>query len=202
MQGAATPPATGKGSGKRRGGLLNLVADTVASHAARLRDLEGAQYDVVLLPSTSPIVAKISEVGKNYHFTAEERRLRRQDGMATPLPDLGPLHVHTYAALLETLAAGHDNYKDDDKTTIKKTKTTYDGYDLLEMCGEIRQCRLAKCYDQQKTKLQLCIGTTADRNTVLRCLQAHGGEVKMGRAPPSGRDRELSRLLSELTLAQ
>ena len=73
--------------------LATLAAKAGMQALARIRELEGAVYETVLIARSSAPAVAMADEGKLYAS-------RAGDGM-----DLGPPHVHKYAALLDSLVS-------------------------------------------------------------------------------------------------
>ena len=149
--------------------------------------------DTLLVPSSSPIAAEMQEAGRNYHFTREEQKNT----------ELGPPHYHVFLALLRKLMEPEllQKLAEEARAPVADLLKEFKEADEIRMGALVRQCRITKCWNQGMHKIQLAMPECKERETVLRALVAQEGIIlKQGRAPQSGRERELSQLLSRMGL--
>lgn len=102
---------------------------------------------------------------------------------------LGPPHLHRWLKLVEVLLA-------DPKLapTARCSRATGDGGGARHRLLGMRQCRLSRTYSPLTKRQQIRVEDPAVRRAVL-CALVGNSQVKRGRSPPSGRERELRELI-------
>ena len=106
---------------------------------------------------------------------------------------LGPPFLRVFRALIDWLL-GEDVGKAN-KEALEGIKKEFAEKDK-QLLMVVRACRLRRAYDPEFHKLAFAIRERPDiRLAILSSLEQLGGEVKSGRAPPSGLERKLQEIL-------
>ena len=188
-----SPKGKGKGQ-KTRGGKKSstdrkFTSDQVAQvmpvvckvafwTAQSCRDLEPATMDVLRMPSDHLAVArmKLAETG----YAAEGH-------------SLGPPHIHVYLGHLEVLAEQEVGAAN--KGLIKAMIQKLNALEASDLVFEVRCAGLKKCFSDKVVKVVLVITDLQFRKALVNSLVQVGADNRTGRAPPSGLEQALQRLL-------
>ncbi len=193
--------AAGKGKGKGgRGGkgrkhkvdlltqsdiveeMIPMLAKMCLQNAQTGRDLKGILVTTYLLLTTSPIIKALLAAGQDYHEKAFGGN------------DLGSPHLHIFAALAEiliTMDIGGSN-----REAVKKLID--ENFGTMESIGLVcKHCKVVTCWDDSETKLELHLDDSSQRLFDAALAQT-GAKRKPGRAPPTGMERAMQKLLEKL----
>ena len=162
--------------------MMKLLMQTVQGQ----KDVMGAVFDTWLAPSKDTLILAMTFQGRRYAHQVKEPG----HGLASP-------HLYVFAALLKAIS---------DLALDLLEKVKYEDYEkmtLEEKCQVIRLCKQAKTYDDEVKKLALAFGsgptTVAYKERVLAVPSKKSNwTYKMGRAPPSYMERELTKFLQDM----
>jgi hypothetical protein len=167
--------------------ILRLVAKAYMQLALRVRELEGACYDTILIPSASDVVQEMMKEGKAYSEKARKAEDRSK---------MGPPHIHIFHAVMEFLAGKGEVIG---QRTAMRLAEMYEELKVEEMkdtAGYMRVWKLSKCYDEAKARVTIYIVEKPElRRLVLKALEELGGDHKIGRAPMGRCERLLQEYL-------
>eukprot|EP00974_Lingulodinium_polyedra_P069519 6730716-Lingulodinium_polyedra.AAC.1 len=152
------------------------------------RDLASCSIDVYIGPCDDPVLESMAEQTKAYgQLGMEEKK------------EAGPPHLLAYMGLVKGLvakgvASGQLNYD--------RLKEHMEGLEALtteELNQQVRLCKKAKCFDNKKAKLLICLSSESQvRKNVSEAMVQVGFEKKVGRPPASGLERDLAEWLDQL----
>ena len=107
----------------------------------------------------------------------------------------GPPHLHIFDSMMGALIRKKDEIGAQNYNEIKKYVDFCEGADQDMTVRQVKQCRVAKCFEHSKKKIYMAIENTGCRYQVLDALKQLGGEQKHGRAPPGAMEVALQDFL-------
>ena len=142
--------------------------------------------DVGMISTDTEIVKKIRK------STAQWSEEVRKDGKGH---QHGPPHLRAWAAML--LALIDEDIGGVNKEKLKLAHTTFEEHTMDQKGMDVRMCRLRKCYDKTKLKLQFAVRGEAEqlRGIIRMSLTQCKVDMKSGRAPSSAMERKLQEML-------
>jgi len=162
--------------------LLRLMLKMILNSHQRLRDVEGALFDIFLVATDSAIMVAMRAAGRGYHESVTEAKAAGTEH------NLGPPFPHIWMAFLEVLRGA-----DIGAANKQAVGTIYESHNNGSMDLVLQQVRLFKqapCYDSNFRKIVMCV--PEHRVVIGDLLKQLGEKAKVGRAPASGMERELS----------
>ena len=174
-----------QGKDKSTEGIIKLMAKMQLQHAQMLREQQGVLFDVVFMDTESDVIKEMQEKGASY---SEQTQGKRGHNM-------GPPHLHIFDSMMGALVKKKDEIGAQNYTEIKKYVDFCEGADQDMILRQVKQCRVAKCFEHSKKKIFMAIENTGCRYQVLDALKQLGGEQKHGRAPPGAMEVALQDFL-------
>ena len=174
-----------QGKDKSTEGIIKLMAKMQLQHAQMLREQQGVLFDVVFMDTESDVIKEMQEKGASY---SEQTQGKRGHNM-------GPPHLHIFDSMMGALIKKKDEIGAQNYTEIKKYVDFCEGADQDMILRQVKQCRVAKCFEHSKKKIFMAIENTGCRYQVLDALKQLGGEQKHGRAPPGAMEVALQDFL-------
>jgi hypothetical protein len=184
-----------KGKGKGKGSLKItservLKAFPVMMKAScftmqGIREGEACYFDVALIGSESRMVEEMAARTKAWQEEVEAKGKGH---------DCGPPFLRAWEGLLVALSEGDVGAvnKMKVKEAIDLTTANKDSAYLM-----VRACRARKAYDPAKRKLVLAVRGEMEkfRVPIMDSIKQLGGEIKTGKAPPSGLEKAIQVLM-------
>jgi hypothetical protein len=166
--------------------LMGLIMKMVMQLMQGSRDAASAIFDTFLAPSQDVLIQAMAVQGRRYAKAVESPG----HGLSSP-------HLYVFGALLKAIA---------DLKLEAKDQTLYDQYESFtveQRAMTIRLCKQAKTYDAETRKMVLAFGSgnvaQEYKERVLQVLIARENwSYKVGRAPPSHMEREMSKFLENM----
>ena len=165
---------------------VQLLMKSNLKLSADVRALQSATFRTCLIPSTASFVIKAKEASQKYNDLVQA---------AGKHHDLGPPHVHVWAALTVEAAA---HLTGEPLQRVEAHAAEIDSPSKL--LSDVLYCRVAPAYGGKHVKIYL---TTTDKlksvaDAFFLAFKTQGGEEKFGLAPKGGLERELQALLDEI----
>jgi len=165
-----------------------VIVKGILSCLQSSRELESIMIDVVILPAESPVVARMK------HFTKQWSVKVKEAGQGH---GLGPPHLSAWEGMLESLGEGDIGQAN--KTVVQEILAEFRSATPQQTSLTIRMCRAKPTYDKTKVKLMMAVRGQLEskRHNLLEALRQLSGEIKSGRAPPTGLERSLQEMLEK-----
>eukprot|EP00929_Paragymnodinium_shiwhaense_P060958 TRINITY_DN30432_c0_g1_i5.p2 TRINITY_DN30432_c0_g1~~TRINITY_DN30432_c0_g1_i5.p2 ORF type:complete len:165 (+),score=39.62 TRINITY_DN30432_c0_g1_i5:65-559(+) len=154
--------------------------------------------DTLLIPKQAQVCEDIKKATKDYSTKAQALPKEHKHTM-------GPPHIWVWQALLgnytgnTSMDAQHEKVKEYLKGINAVTPADKTNY----IAEHVRFCRLTKCFDSSKQKIQVAVSTGTPAHEAWLILRAklikdNKAELKIGTAPRSGLERQVQSALDEL----
>ena len=211
QQGARRGGRRGKGRGKGKTekrlatkdpnlrDLLNMMIKLTLNNSQRVRQLTAAVCDTFLIPHDLGIIKNYDQALEGFQQQVKEYRDKVQAGDS--VPPVGPPAPHLVLAILEgmcDLEIGGLN-----KTKLREQLTTWSALSQMpEEVAEVSLCKIDTIGDDTKRRLQMCIHSLPIRKYMISALVQVGAEHRVGSAPASYLERELSQWAEALAAVQ
>ncbi len=192
------PPKKGtKGAGKSAGKYklnhsevlkaLPILAKATCSSLQAARELEGITNDVMMFETTHKIPTAMKAATKLWQDKVTE--IGKGHGQ-------GPPHLHAWAAFLAILKA--EDVGGQAKQAIQQLEDNFKSQSIQQQSLSVRLCKAKVAYDQQYSKVTLALRGELEnsRSVILEAAKQAGADIKQGKAPPSGLERQLQQLLA------
>ena len=165
---------------------VQLLMKSNLKLSADVRALQSATFRTCLIPSTASFVTKAKEASQKYNDLVQA---------AGKHHDLGPPHIHVWAALTVEAAV---HLSGEMLQRVEAHAAEADSPNKL--LTDVLYCRVAPAYGGKHVKIYL---TTTDKlrpvaDAFFHAFKTQGGEEKFGLAPKGGLERELQALLEEI----
>ena len=159
--------------------LLDTTARLTLANSAAIRYLKAVSVCNIILPSDSEYVLIAKNATKQW--------------METKAPK-GPPYTHVALALLQQLLKS-DKVMQTERQWLSKFLAQLSEGDALLL---IKTCRICKCFDAAKTRLEIQLENPLDRaqRELIRVLLTEGAQLCAGPAPRAPLEREAQALLS------
>ncbi len=165
--------------------LLPLLAILALSSAQITRDLAGALFITILVPSTSKVIKAMLQAGKAYSVECKKRGKGH---------DLGPPSSHVFHAMIEALQ--EEDVGGGNKLGLIAMIESEEYQEHEELQDAVQVCRVSRCWEATKSRVTLAMSDKEHVKLVARCWAQVGGERKHGAMPRSHAERQVQRLLS------
>jgi hypothetical protein len=165
--------------------IMKLMAKMQLQQAQMLREHQGVLFDVVFMDTDSEVVLAMQEKGASY---SEQTKGVKGHNM-------GPPHLHVFDAMIQALLKKKDSIGLANYSELKKFSDFCEGATQDDILRQVKQCRVAKCFENTKKKIYMAIEGTGVRTHVLDALRQLGGVQKHGRAPPGAMEIALQEFL-------
>lgn len=181
--------------GDKSSQMLVLTARLLLGVAARTRALENANYSCLLgQDRKTQISAKIKEVGEKW-----DSKLKGAIQRGEKITPAAPIHVIQWIAGVEALIGEVDpSAKSDLSSYVAKSKEN-----LNDVCNECHYFRRLPCFKEGEFKIlvKVRVGSTTEQAwfVMKRHLLARGFKVMSGIAPRNKKERELAKMLDDVT---
>ena len=166
--------------------LMGLIMKMVMQLMQGSRDTAGAVFDTFLAPSQDDLIQAMAIQGRRYAKTVENPG----HGLSSP-------HLYVFGALLKAIADLQLDPRD------KELYDRYEGFSVEQRALTIRLCKQAKTYDSEVRKMVMAFGSGGvaqefkERELQVMISRANWS-CKVGRAPPSHMEREMSKFLENM----
>ena len=155
------------------------------------RELEAVVMDVLLIPTSLALVAKVKEATKEWAAKVKEEGKGHK---------LGPPYLTVFNTMLPWLSeqdTGAKNKKEIADYVKENQELAVDDQLMF-----VRSCRLKRAYDPEQQKLVFALRSTAAMESLRKVLVDGfvqlGGSFKTGRAPAGGMERKLQEILNNM----
>ncbi|CAE8603698.1 unnamed protein product, partial [Polarella glacialis] len=169
--------------------LLLASSLLVAQCAAKLRTVDSCLQHVVLLPVDHPIAVALVTAGTEYHN-------QRSSGLSAA--ELGEPFWHTWKALILSVQQCAD-IPSKDLALLQTHATAITEPAMLR--GKVFVCFANVTFDKKFVKLLVSVHSSLEplMEVVIAALRKQGADIKFGPAPKSKQEREVLRLLHNIS---
>ena len=172
---------------------LPILAKATCSSLQAVRELEGTLNDTVLFPTDHQIPKAMKAATKAWSERVEK------DGRGHKH---GPPHLSAWEAFVGTLVK--EDVGGAAKAELQKLIEQFANLNQQERLLEVRVCKVKTAYDQANSKVTLSVRGKLEeaRKMLLEAARQAGGELKSGKAPPGGLERQPQKFLTTWTLEE
>ncbi len=166
---------------------LPVLAKATCSSLQAARELEGTANDVMLFEATRKIPMAMKAATKMWQDKATE--IGKGHGQ-------GPPRLLAWAAFLAALKT--EDVGGTAKAALQTLEDTLKSQSVQQQLLAVRLCKTKITYDQKFSKVTLSVRgeLESSRPLILEAAKQAGAEIKQGKAPPSGLERQLQQLLA------
>ena len=179
------------GAGEKSGLLKNLVVlltKMCLNNTQNLRELTGAVYRTILLPTESEISQAALTAGKSYHDQVMAKGKQH---------DLGPPYLHIWTSIILKVMGSKHTAEDQKKYFRSYWNETILGQERDVIAGLVRCCRLKKTYNESIKRLYFRVEDKDLERHLMKAILMQPGAVNKDGSPPAGEmEREAQRLLA------
>ena len=167
---------------------LPILVKATCSTMQATRELEGTVNDTLLFEAAHNIPVAMKAATKIWQEAITEKGKGHGQG---------PPHLPAWEAFLATLKA--EDVGGAAKLALNNMEEKFKQLAITDKLLMVRVCKSKITYDQNFSKVTLALRgeMEASRSMILEAAKQAGAEIKHGKAPPSGLERQLQQMLTQ-----
>ena len=182
--------------------MVKLLGKLILTNSMQIREVCGVVYNTYELDLKLDIMTAMKEANKKYHENTKDN----------PTHELGPPYLHTWTALIKTLAEETKLQQASRKAMVHYWNSKVTKVPPMQLADEVKYCRIRENKGDGKKaatkgRLQFALShdsqhTDMDGKTLAMALDEAlltlGATRKVGTAPRGPLEREISKLLDKM----
>lgn len=176
--------------------ILAVLIKLCLKNSLDIREMQSAVLDTYMISKDNDVIAAGQTAARDY-----QDRMSALKGNEKGLQDLGPVHVHIWAAMVSAAAKCSISEPDQQALLAHFQEITADDADANQVACKILVAKIKKAYDKNYVKVHFAISPDMKNVYASFCkaLVSLGAKQKVGQAPRGSLERELQEFLESMS---